>query len=112
MSDWRKIRIDGISKIERVAAEFEVWAVGKIPGAKFRVKIVEDSKGNYVGFPNIRILDHIGQTVDGIAGLGDTIDEALDDALKRFFDLLAQYENRYGRDLEEDDFVWSGPEDF
>lgn len=106
MRDWKDIRVQGINKIEKVIAEFNVWAIDNVPYGKFKVKILEQPNGQYVGVPNVAVKNQDG-IPDGISGLGRTENEALEDTIKYF---LKSLEGR--TDLTEDDFEWSDPHDF
>jgi len=107
MTDWKNIRIDSISKIEKVVAEFNVWSIEKIPYGKFRVKIIENTKGGYIGIPNIAVKNEVDGSPEWISGLGISIEEALADTIKYFMETISTRTN-----LEEDDFEWASPEDF
>lgn len=55
MDDWRNIRIEGVAKIEKRVAEFQVWELNKTPYAKFKVKIIEWQDNQFTGFTNIGV---------------------------------------------------------
>jgi hypothetical protein len=107
MSDWKDIKITGINKIDKIVAEFHVWAIDKVPNGKFKVKILETAKGGYIGLPNLAVKSIKDGTPDGMAGFGQSIEEALEDTIKYFLQTLEGRE-----DLTEDDFEWSDPDDF
>ncbi|WP_268760465.1 hypothetical protein [Gottschalkia purinilytica] len=44
--------------------------------------------------------------------MGDSCEEALEDTLKYFMDLVDSYEKLYEKNLEEEDVIWSEYEDF
>jgi hypothetical protein len=106
MEEWKKIRVKGVSKIEKVIAIFEIWAIEKVPYAKFKIKIIENNSGEYVGVPNIAVKNADGSP-DWIGGFGSNSTEALEDTLKYFMESLNDRD-----DLTEDDFEWAAPEDF
>lgn len=35
---WHSLKLEGVGKIEKTAAEFTVWMVGVLPYAKMKVK--------------------------------------------------------------------------
>ncbi|EMT49946.1 hypothetical protein I532_24935 [Brevibacillus borstelensis AK1] len=107
MKDWKDIEITGINKIDKVVAEFQVWAIEKVPYGKFKIKILETAKGGYIGLPNLAVKNIRDGTPDGTSGFGGTIEEALEDTIKYFLQTLEGREN-----LTENDFVWSDPHDF
>ena len=112
MDKWKELKIAGISNIEKVVAEFNIWSLEKIPYGKFKVKVIENKKGGFIGIPNVRIKNSSDGSIDGISGLGTSIDEALEDTLIYLMDLVNDYEKKYKRELTEEDFEWSSPEDF
>ncbi|MEG0772703.1 hypothetical protein [Clostridium sp.] len=62
--------------------------------------------------PNIRIKNHKDGSIDGTTGLGSSPDEALEDTLKYFMELINDYEQLYKRELNEQDVLWTSFEDF
>jgi hypothetical protein len=106
MENWKKLKIEGIS-IEKVVGLFEVWAVNKIPFAKFRVKILEKTDGNFIGIANIRLKNLNNNMPEGEAGFGKNPCEALQDAIER---LMKEVDER--QNLVDEDFEWADPEDF
>jgi hypothetical protein len=91
--------------ISRVCGVYEVLAV-RVPGTKFKVKVVERSDGTFAAFPNVCLRAADG-TPDGVAGLGATETEALEDALKWFMAELAKR-----AECQPEDFEWVDPVDF
>jgi len=107
---WSDEKIEGIVRVDRVVAVFQVHPDERIPLYRFDVKILERSDGSFLGIPNVAIKNPVTRYPEGTSGLGDTIEEALRDAIRYFF--LEVEQNRYDRPLTEDDFEWSCPEDF
>lgn len=109
MSEWKNIKIHGISSIEKCVAEFNIWDFEHIPYGKFKVKIYEDQKGIFHGYTNLAILN------DGIpdycSGTGKSIEEALDDTVRYFMDQITEHQKSNG-ELSEEDFEWGDPSDF
>lgn len=107
MSSWRQLKIDGLGPIARVAAVFEIGPpLELLPFAKFKVKIIERDDGSFLGVPNVAKVGLDWQP-EWIGGLGASVEEALEDALRNFVQSLG---NR--TDLAEDSFAWAEPEDF
>ena len=52
-----------------------------MPFASFKVKVIERDDGSFVGVPNVAIRSPEG-TPEWTSGLGDTVEEALADALR------------------------------
>ncbi|MBW7473874.1 hypothetical protein K0T92_03885 [Paenibacillus oenotherae] len=109
MDDWKSIKVVGVTKIERVVAEFNVWAIQKLPFPKFKVKIREISTGGFSGSTNVAVKGLLDNEPDWITGFGNTISESLEDTIKSFFETIEGMEEV---SLSEDDFVWSDPHDF
>lgn len=107
MKDWKDIKIDGITEINKVVAVFEVWDTMRIPFGKYKIKIIENVKGGYIGIPNIAVKDSEDGTPNWISGLGETIAEALEDTIKYFLGTLNMKDN-----YTDEDFIWSAVEDF
>ena len=106
---WGTIEINGIVGIERVVAEFQIECP-EIPNRYFRVKITENKNDRYIGRCNISICNRDGFP-EWISGLGNSIDEALEDTLRQFMRSLQQGKGDRSI-LEENDFEWSACEDF
>jgi hypothetical protein len=105
--DWRKIQSEGLGPVSRIAAVFQVGPpLATLPFAKFKVKIIENESGRFLGVANVAIKASDGSP-NWIAGLGGTIEEALADTLRYFKDSL---EGRSG--LSNDAFEWAAWADF
>ena len=102
--------MDGIIRIDKVVSELEVWLDASFPFAKFKVKVLERSNGDYLAVPNLARRDRVSGERDGLSGLGDDPEEAVNDLLARFVSNVR--ENSIGIELSEADFEWSAPEDF
>jgi hypothetical protein len=104
---WRDQKIEGIGPVPRVAVTFRVGGtlVG-FPFAAFQVKVMEQRNGSFLGVPNVAVLSQDGSP-DWISGLGNTVEEALKDALNH---LVNSLDDR--QDLPESSFVWSNHDDF
>lgn len=73
------------------------------PFPTMKVKVF-DRGGDFAAFANVNLR------TGGEAGLGDSVEEAVNDLLLRF---VAQAKERAARNtLNEADFEWSAPEDF
>ena len=102
--------MDGIARIERVVANFQVWLDGTFPIAKMKVKVTQSGTGDHLAFANVAVIGLESKQPEWIAGLGDTIDEAVTDLLARFVQLAR--ENTPPGGLQESDLHWSAHEDF
>jgi len=106
MEKWKNIKIKGIARIEKCVAEFDVLELNKTPYSKFKVKIYENSTGNFTGYTNLRIKDGLGDASGGV-GYGSTIEEALEDTVVYFLNILDEKEY-----WQEEDFECADPYDF
>ena len=106
---WDSISIVGILKIDRLVAEFQVECPD-LPSRYLRVKIFERANGNFNGRTNVCIKSLTGDS-EWIAGLGESIDEALEETLTQFIRSIEKY--RGDRPIfQEPDFEWAACEDF
>jgi len=103
MADWRTLSFQGFRVVERIAAVFEVGPPlpEPIPFAGFQVKVLERRNGSFAAFLNVAVRGADGNA-DSIAGLGDTVDEALEDALIWFWRMVQERSAS-----RPEDFVWT-----
>jgi hypothetical protein len=106
MGDWKQIKVEGVAYIEKCVAEFKIGEMIKTPHAKFKVKVFERKDGTYIGFTNLQLKDETGVPYAGV-GFGETIEEALEDTLKYFFEQLNNKQV-----FSEEDFECVDPYDF
>lgn len=104
MEDWKKIKIEGIAKIERLVDEFEVWEFDKIPYGKFKVKVFETIDGKYTGRTNLMVMDKTNNFCAGI-GKGSTVQDALADTIRYFYTLVDEVDNLTEKSFEYVDAV-------
>ena len=105
--DWHSMRIEGVGPISRVVAVFQIGPpLERLPFPSFKVKVLERANGSFLAIPNVTILEP-----DGLpgweAGLGGTVEEALEDALRRF---IHNFEMR--KPGSDADFAWADPGEF
>ena len=100
MADWRTLSFQGYTVVSRVAAVFEVGPPlpDPLPFVSLTVKVLESFSAHL----NVAVRGPDGYS-DGYAGLGDTPDEALSDALTYFW--RAVQERTATR---AEDFIWAG----
>lgn len=102
---WRNNDLLGALAIDRVCDLFEIHHP-RIPGGRFKIKVLERGSGDYLAVPNVFVKSADG-TPDHISGLGRSPGEALEDLLARFLPSL--------KNVATDDpeiFDWSDPHDF
>ncbi|MCY1044695.1 hypothetical protein OV208_25485 [Corallococcus sp. bb12-1] len=103
--NWRTITLHGGASISRIANTYEVQD-RRIPGTKYKVKVLERGLGDFLAMPNVCVKNNAGEP-DWIAGLGRTEFEALQDIIDRMNESLISAER-----LTPEDFEWSDPHDF
>ncbi|MDQ3335208.1 MAG: hypothetical protein M4D80_08600 [Myxococcota bacterium] len=103
--DWKTANLFGATDISRICGVYEIGSM-KVPGTKFKIKVLERGRGDFLAVPNVCLKASDGSE-DWIAGLGKTELEALEDALKWFMGALQQREH-----VVPEDFEWSDPNDF
>lgn len=106
MERWQDIKIEGIARIEKSVAEFDVVELEKTPYSKFKVKIYESPDGTFTGYTNLRVKDETGDACGGL-GHGETVEEALKDTIEYFLNMIDE-----NQDISEEDFECSDPFDF
>jgi hypothetical protein len=102
--------MDGVRRIDRVVAQFEVWLDETFPFAKTKVKVLERSPGDFLAVPNLAVRNLTSREPEYISGLGSTVEEAVNDLLVRFVSGVRKHSPISG--LTESNFEWSAPEDF
>lgn len=121
---WKKLKIEGISQIEKCVSEFEVSALDffetiyldqKIEYGTFKVKIYENQQDTnnfyYTGYTNIRLRTLEGGYEGGI-GFGTTIDETLENTIYNFMNNIKLYKKSKGLGLVLEDFVLLSYDEF
>lgn len=103
------MNIEGLKIDSRIIAVFQVFDTqSRLPFANFKIKVVERpiADGRFLAIPNVAIRA-TNDSPDWIAGLGNTIDEAVENALRCFYET---WKNR--QPLVDADFEWADPHDF
>lgn len=101
--------------IDKVVAEYRLKATHVFPYGVCKVRVrLSFGETQYFAMPNIGVIDRTNgwYTEDGTVGFGNTIEEALDDLLTNFIELIYQYEKKFGRKLTNEDYCYSDSDDF
>src|ERR1700722_6479784 len=106
----RVLTMNDIMRIDRVAGEFEVWLGEIFPFPKMKVKVLEQQGAGFLAVTNLHVLNKTSRDPEYMSGLGSNLDDALDDLITRFLDIVR--ENMPATGLSESDFIWSAAEDF
>jgi hypothetical protein len=104
-NNWKDMKYGASVSVSKLVAEYRLTSTQVFPYTKCKLRIWE-SEGTYYGYLNVSIQN------DGISGMGSTIEEALDDTIKNNIELILEYEEKLGRKLTDDDYVYSDPHDF
>lgn len=108
MNKWKEINIEGIAKIEKCVAEFNIWELNISPYAKFKIKIFENKTNNFTGYSNLQVIDEVGGNNCAV-GYGNTVEEALEDTIRCF---LKMTNRKPPHEWVESDFMCSDSFDF
>ncbi|EBS7636900.1 hypothetical protein CDR68_24955 [Salmonella enterica] len=111
---WHKMKIHNVSKIEKVAAEFVIWMIGIIPGAKVKIKIFESQDGGYTGFTNVKIIRKFDNSSESAVGFGKSVDESLENTINYFLSIINNDypEELYPEGLSEEHIEYVEDSDF
>jgi hypothetical protein len=106
LADWKTIHLCGAGAIARVCGVYEITEIRRIPGGKFKIKVLERDRGDFAAFPNVSVKNSDGSS-RGTCGLGADERAALQDAVKWF---MSELDKR--AEWAPEDFEWSDPLDF
>ena len=102
MANWRTCKIQGFQVIEKEAAVFEVGPPlpPSLPFASFTVKVLERRDGSFAAHLNVAVRGPQGFP-EAEAGLGQSVDHALEEALSHFMKSVEDH-----RATAPEDFIW------
>lgn len=106
---WHDLKLENVGAIEKTVAEFTIWMVGILPYAKMKVKVFESQAGIYTGRTDLAIKRKVDGSPENGLGDGRTIEEALENTIKSFNDMLKK--DGFSA-LTEDDIEYSEWSDF
>jgi len=110
---WRQLKYGDRIYIKKLVSEYCLTSTVVFPYAHCKIKVFQDLKDqNYYAYSNIMIRDRETGDVDGVAGLGRTEEEALHDQIKNLLELILYYEEKWGRELTDEDYEYSDPCEF
>ncbi len=87
---WHKLRLENVGCIEKMVAEFTIWMIPLLPYAKMKVKVYESQSGLYTGRTDLQIKRKFDGYPEGAIGNGDTIEEALENTINYFNNMLKE----------------------
>jgi hypothetical protein len=100
---WLDIDLHGAVSISRVVGEYDVQDLNRVPDGHYKIKVIQRGECDFAAFANIRV-----KSSGGMAGLGRTEKEALEDVLRG----LGAELDTLGGSLDRDLFEWSDPTEF
>ena len=103
---WYDIKHEGVAKIEKLVAEYNISELNIIPCGKFKVKIYESMDHTDSGYTNILVADKMGDFYCAV-GCGKTEESALKDTISEFFKMVSRKTV-----WEEQDFQYADSYDF
>jgi hypothetical protein len=75
--------MDGVIRIDKVVAMWEVWFDATFPFVIMKVKVLERSNGDFLAVPNLALRNATSGEPDYTSGLGNSVEEAVNDLLTR-----------------------------
>lgn len=102
MLTWQRLKVEGLGPVARFAAVFQIGPpLAWLPFASFKMKVLERGDGSFLAVPNVCV-----RSPDGSPGWTSGLGSTAEDALNHFVQSL-----NARRDLPEDSFMWSDPEE-
>jgi hypothetical protein len=100
------LEIDGVNtRIDKVVAVYEVWTMGELPFPVISIKVVQTAGGHFQASPNVAVRSPTTDECEYTCGIGQCIQEALEDAIRHFW--VEVKKASVHRELDEADFVRS-----
>ena len=98
--------------IEKLIGEYNLMSTEVFPYTHCKVRIWHNLRNNlYYAHGNISIRESDG-SYDGTCGIGKNEEDALDNYLFNFLNLVLSYEEKLGRKLDDEDYGYCDPHDF
>ena len=111
---WYDIKNNKISKIEKLAGEYEIWMIGVLPYGKMKVKIYEAENRTFSGRTNIQIKRKFDGMPEAAVGFGKTIEETIEDVVEWFLKMQQEdySEKQYPEGIPEEAIEYVDLQDF
>ncbi|MDS0525914.1 hypothetical protein NNC19_09515 [Clostridium sp. SHJSY1] len=101
--EWKNIKFEGISNIEKCVGEFNITETLKTPYGKFKIKVYERQSGRYVGYTNLLFKNEDGSVAPGI-GYGKTVGQAANATIEYFLRMIEEKEVLSEEDFKRSDY--------
>lgn len=106
---WHNLKLEKLSGVDKIVAEFTVWMEEILPSGKMKIKIYESQDGTYIGTTDLCIKRKFDGYPAGAIGTGKTTDATLVDTINYFKEMLKED----GLDmLTEEDIEYTAYSDF
>ena len=109
-----KINMKGVGHIEKLVGEFQIWIPAILPYGKMKVRVYENRDGVFWGYTDVMVIRKFDNSPEGAAGHGSSVEEALEDTIKYFMELIeTDYpESKYPNGLSASDIEYVEWSDF
>ncbi|MBQ7939912.1 MAG: hypothetical protein IJ281_06015 [Clostridia bacterium] len=112
MRKYDKLKYSDKIAIRKLINEYNLISTEVFPYTHCKVKIWQDmTDGMYYAYGNIFIHD-AENSYDSICGIGQNENDALDDYIYNFLNLILSHEEKLGRKLNDADYGYCDPHDF
>jgi hypothetical protein len=97
--------IDGLNtRIDKVVGIYQVWTMGTMPFAQFKVAVILTPTGVYQASPNVVVRNSATKCLEYVCGIGGSVGEAVRDAVRMFYGEAKKQAAL--KELEDADFHW------
>lgn len=110
--DWKSLKYEKKIVISKLVAEYNLFSTEVFPYTHCKARVWQEADGSYLALSNIEIRDQMNNTTDGTSEYGNTEAEALDKLIRNLLELIADYEEKWGRALTDADYDYVEAEDF
>ena len=112
MMKYKDLKYGDKITIRKLISEYNLISTEVFPYTHCKVKIWRDINDDmYYAYGNVFILNSY-TPYDNICGIGQTENTALEDYIFNFLNLVASYEKKLNRKLDDDDYGYCDPHDF
>lgn len=71
---WHNLKLEKLSGIDKIVAEFTVWMEKILPSGKMKIKIYENQNGTCIGTTDLMIKRKSDGNPENAIGTGKSID--------------------------------------
>jgi len=104
---WKELKIKKVDAIDKFNSEFVVWMGEILPYGSMKVRIYEEQNGHFFGVTVVQVKRKFDGDFEAAIGHGSTPDEALEDTLRYFNEIVEHdYPNLDELGLKEDEIQY------